>query len=423
MANQHSVTYTKVSDLQKAYKRSTTKMYRTYTRRVPEYRWMDDIPDEEIIPSGRENLIPLDANPGYGAASIPDAGNEARTETPDLEEGSFTFNHINSRFSISLRAQALDKAARGNFIIRQIKLQSLKCIEAVMRKFGFMYYGFSTGVVAKVSGNPASGTTATVTLCDAFGQSSLDNAAYLASMFVIGEGVAFVRSNALVGIAEVTDVDDSAGTIDVEFAGGATVDLADGDQIVYANAVNAATLDETDWQKWNVGLLDINTSASLHGVATADVPSWESALWDANGGSYGFVKQKKMRQALENKGDTVLRRVILANGVETDAQARERGALLWSDSGNMNWDATVKGKGISYETSRFVPPTCAFGQGADAWGKKIITEKPDEEELIDFGRLHKAEDKSALKGGVDMIGANICRSRSRFAGYIGLNEL
>jgi hypothetical protein len=53
------------------------------------------------------------------------------------------------------------------------------------------------------------------------------------------------------------------------------------------------------------------------------------------------------------------------------------------------------------------------GSGQDAWGKKIITEKPDEEELIDFGRLYKAEDRSALKGGVDMIGATIIRSRSR----------
>lgn len=417
----HSVTYTKVSTLSKAYKRSTTTLYRTYTRRVPEYRWMGEIPDEDIVPSGRENLIPLDTAPGYGSAMIPDGGYESRTETPELAEGSFVFNHCNSRFSITLRGQAFDRAARGNFIIRQIKYQSLKCIEAVMRKFAFMTYGFSTGVVALVSGNPAAATSHTLTLRDAYGIASLDTAAYLASMFVIGEGVALVRAGALVAIGEVTDVDDSAGTIDVDWDG-VSIDPADGDSIVYANAVTGATLDETDYNKWNVGLFDIGTSASLHGVATADEPSWAPALWNTDGGSFGFVKIKRMRQALENKGDTTLRRVIMANGVENDMQARERGALLWNSSGSMNLDANVSAKGVQFSTSRFVPPTYAFGIGADAWGKKVLTEKPDEEELIDFGRLHKAEDRSALKGGVDMILANIVRSRSRFAAYGGLNE-
>ena len=177
------VTVNTVSTLSKAYKRSTTKLYRSYTRRVPEYRWMDEVPDEEIIPSGRENLIPLDTAKGFGAAQITDGGYEARTESPAPTEGSFTFNHTNARFLITLRAQALDKAARGNFIIRQIKWQSIKCIEAVMRKYGFMFYGFSTGVLCKVSGDPGgSSASHTITLKDAFGISTLDSAAYLASM-------------------------------------------------------------------------------------------------------------------------------------------------------------------------------------------------------------------------------------------------
>jgi hypothetical protein len=55
-------------------------------------------------------------------------------------------------------------------------------------------------------------------------------------------------------------------------------------------------------------------------------------------------------------------------------------------------------------------------------GKKVLTDKPDEEETIEFGKLHKAEDRSALKGGVDMISATIIRSRSRLAAEIGLDE-
>jgi hypothetical protein len=131
---------------------------------------------------------------------------------------------------------------------------------------------------------------------------------------------------------------------------------------------------------------------------------------------------KQLRQALENNGDTTLKQIVYANGVENDMQARERGALLWSDSGNMNLDANVKAKGVSFKTSRFTPPTFAFAIGADAMGKKVITEKPDEEQEIEFSQLYKAEDRSALKGGVDVISANIIRSRARLAGLGALNE-
>jgi hypothetical protein len=416
------VNYTRVATLNKGYRRSTTKLYRTYTRRVMEYRMFDDIPDEEIVPSARLNNILLDVAAGVGAHQADDAGYESRTETPELEEGEFVFNHTNSRFSISLRSQAFDKAARANQIIRQIKYQSLKCIEAVMRKYGLMTYGFSSGVVAIVDGNPASGTTATITLRDAFGVSGMTDPAYLAQMFPVDEGVGFIRANALVGAGDVTDVDDVAGTITVEFRGD-TVDLADGDQIVFANGVIGGTIAETDWQKWNVGILDAGFSDEVHGVATSDVPSWKPAVLDTDGGSWGFIKGRRDKQALENKGDTVLRRVLLSNGVQNDKDARERQALVWmGNSTSMNIDGNASMKGVEEITTRFVPPTCAFGIGADAMGKKVLTDKPDEEETIDFGKLFKAEDRSALKGGVDLISAMIFRSRSRITVHTNLDE-
>lgn len=417
-----SVTYIKISDVVKAYKRSTTKLYRTYTKKVPEYEWMDDIPDEDIVPSGRENLIPLDVARGYGAHQADDGGYESRTETPALQEGVFVFNHTNSRFSISLRAQAMDKAARGNYIIRQIKYQSIKCIEAVMRKYGLMYYGFSTGYLAQANGGQGGATSHTITLKNGFGLTTINNAAYLAQMFTIGEGVALIRSNALVtnAIGTVTAV--SAATPSITVSWGGSVSITDGDYIVYANGVTGGTLSETDYNKWNVGLLDALITDSVHSLATSSVSTWAPALYDTNGGSFGFLKTKKLRQALENNGDTVLKQIVYANGVENDMQVRERGALLWSDSGSMNLDANVKAKGVTFKTSRFTPPTYAFAIGADAMGKKVITDKPDEEQEIDFGSLYKAEDRSALKGGVDVISANIIRSRARLAGFGALNE-
>lgn len=419
-----TVTYPTISSLSKAYKRSTTKLYRAYTRNVPEYQWLDDVPDEDIVPSGRENLIPLDVARGYGAAMIPDAGQESRTETPALQEGAFVFVHCNARFAISLRAQALDKAARGNFIIRQVKYQSLKCIEGVMRKFAYQFYGFSTGVLCKVKtgGTYTANTTHTLLLKDGFGQTSIVDPAYLGNMFTVGEGVALIRATALVAnaIGTVTAVDPVAGSCDVTWQGSVTVNVDD--QIVYANAVNAATITETDYNQWPVGLLDMLLSTSVHGLATSTASAWAAARNVSSGGSFGFVKTKKMKQALQNQGDTTLRRLITSQGVENDLQAKERGALLWSNPDAMTLDGNVKIKGVEQVSSRFTPPTFAFGVGADAMGKKVITEKPDEDELIDFGRLFKAEDRSALKGGVDMIWAHICRSRARLAVESNLNE-
>ena len=424
MAN--SVTYAKVSDFSKAYKRSSTKLYRQYTRRVAEYGWMDEVPDEDIIPSGRENLVPVDLNRGYGAAMIEDGGYEAVTDSPSIDEGAFVFNHCNARFSISLRSQAFDRAAKGNTVIRQIKLQSLKSVEAVMRKFGLMYYGFSTGVLCKLNGDPgAAANTHTLTLKDAFGVAGVGSAAYLTGMFSVGENIALIRAGALVAnaIGKVTAIDDTAGTVDVQWSGGNNVDPADGDSIVFANTVTDATITATDYNKWNIGKLDVLTSTSLLGLTGGTTnPAWNPALYDTNGGSFGFVKVKQLRQALENKGDTTLRRLILANGVENDMQARERGALIWSDSGSMNLDANVRARGVRFDTSRFCPNGFAFAEGADAVGKKILTEKPDEEELIDFGKLFKAEDRSALKGGVDLISAFIPHARSRQAAFGSLNE-
>jgi hypothetical protein len=186
---------------------------------------------------------------------------------------------------------------------------------------------------------------------------------------------------------------------------------------VYANAVTGGTITETDYNQWPVGLFDAITSASVHGLATATAPTWAAALNNASGGSLGFVKGKKLRQALENNGDTTLRRLIVSTASRTTCRPRSAAPWCGRRPDAMTLDGNVRMKGVDQDTSRFAPPTYAFGLGADAIGKKVITEKPDEDELIDFGRLFKAEDRSALKGGVDMIWAHIVRSRARLGMY------
>lgn len=54
------IAYTKVSELAKLYRRTTTPLYRVYSRRVDEYSWFNSVPDEVIRPLGREVRIPID---------------------------------------------------------------------------------------------------------------------------------------------------------------------------------------------------------------------------------------------------------------------------------------------------------------------------------------------------------------------------
>src|SRR5688572_15200150 len=180
-SNSHST----VSDLEKGYKKSVMAMQKQFAKQNAEYGWFDDIPDAEITPSGRENLIPLDVTRGFGAHMVSDGGYEARTVTPAMQEGTFSFVHANARFFISVRARAFDSKAKGNQIIRQIKYQSMKPFEALSRVFSLQTYGFSTGILADTSTNATAASGQAYTLEDAFGVSSLDNAAYLASLFAV----------------------------------------------------------------------------------------------------------------------------------------------------------------------------------------------------------------------------------------------
>ena len=115
-----SNTHTTVSNLEKGYRKTATKLYSAFKSRVEEFSWIEDVQDEEITPSGRENLIPLDVNRGYGSAAITDGGYEARTVTPAMAEGSFSLVQFNRRFFISKLAQQFDE--RGNPLGKPVKV-------------------------------------------------------------------------------------------------------------------------------------------------------------------------------------------------------------------------------------------------------------------------------------------------------------
>lgn len=414
-----SNSHTTLSTLEKGWKKRATKLYTAFKDKVEEFSWMDDIDDEDITPSGRENLIPLDIVRGYGTHMVSDAGYEARTVTPAMQEGSFSFVQMNGRFFISTFAKAFNQKAKESQIVSQIKYSSKKTLEGMARRAALQYYGFSTGIVCETTTN-ATATTQTLTLADGFGDSTIDTAAYLSSLFEVGDRVAGLdasNSNALLSnaLGEVTKKI-SAGVIEVTFDG--SVDVDSGDNLTFANAVTDTTITASDYNKWPVGLLDITTSAALHGL-THD--QWVAALNDTNGGRFGRTKLKKAKQEIANDGGGKATDIIWSQGVENDVEAGEAAGRIY-DSSSFDIDQSVKAKGLTIRTSPLVPPGHAFVLDRSGYGKKILTEKPSEDGMLEWSELHKAEDRSGWKGGFDFIYAYVCRNRGKFARYASLTE-
>lgn len=415
-------THTTVSTLAKGYRKKATKLYTAFKDKVDEFSWVDDIDDEEIQSSGRENLIPLDIGRGYGAHMVTDGGNEARTITRAMNEGSFSFVQANARFFISTLAKAFDQKAKEAQIVRQIKYQSKKSLEALARRVGLQFYGASTGIVCE-TGTNATATTQTLSLADGFGDSTIDGNAYLSSLFEIGDRVAGLdasNSNALLsnGLGEVT-AKISDGTIEVIFDG--SVDFDANDNLTFANAVTDTTVTASDYNKWPVGLLEIITASSVHGLATSSEPNWAAAVNNTSGGRFSYVKLKNLRQQIANKGGGKLTDVVWAQGVENDVEAGERAARIYESSA-MDLDGSIKAKGVTFRTSDLVPPEHVFAFDRSGWGKKILTDKPSEDGMLDFGDLYKAEDRAGWKGGFDLVYALVCRSRGKFGRYADLTE-
>jgi hypothetical protein len=238
----------------------------------------------------------------------------------------------------------------------------------------------------------------------------------------VGDRVALHQGGTMVtnGMAVITAKSAATPSITVTFDGAA--DSADNDLIVFANGVTDTTLaGGSDYNKWPVGLLDITTSTSVHGLSGSTYSAWNAARNSTAGGRYGAAMLKADKQAVQNASDGSVTDVIMAQGVENDVEAGERAARIYQSSA-MDLDQSVKAKGVQFHTSPLVPPGHVFAYDRSGWGKKILTEKPSEDGSLDWSELFKAEDRSGWKGGFDFIYAIVCRNRGKFVRRAALTE-
>jgi hypothetical protein len=414
MALSYSIT-TGGTTLNKVWRKSQGKLLTGYQTMTEEWGWVEGLKKFDINISAREITTPVDLNIPYGTAIIPEGGYEANPVTPNVEEITLTWSNYNQRWTTTLTSRYLSRLGQDNKVIDQFKYQAIKAIESLSRRVGIDFYGFSTGIVALNSTN-ATQASGTYTLVDAYGDSSLDDTDFLASLFVVGDRVALVRGGSLVANAIGTITAIGAGTISVTWNG--SVDANNGDGVVFANSIENATIDGTDYNKAMVGLLDMATSASLHGLTHAN---WLPALEDTSGGRFSGVKLRQLKQAIKNKGGGTLNEIIWSNGVSNDVFALQAGALRFNDPFAMELDGEAKARGVKFRTSRKVPPGCLFGFDRSSVRRFSLLEMPGvgDQKWADGDKL---QDRNAYAFSIDLPQALVCTNRRNIGVFTGLTE-
>lgn len=409
---------TAATTLNKAYRKMQSGMLKGFQSMSEEWDLLDDIKDYELTLSAREMTVPIDLNGAGRSAMIAEGGLEKNPTTPNLEELTLTWANLNERWMTTLTAKYLDSKGQAGQVIRQLRLQAMKALEAISNTVSWQFYGFSTGYACQTSTN-ATSASQTLTLINAFGVSGLGSAAYLASMFTVYDRIAIIRAGALVanGIGQITAVDATAGTISVTMIGSCDVDA--NDYIVFANSVENTTIAGTDYNLAPVGLLDACTTTSVHGLSHAN---WLPALTSSTAGRFSGLKIRKARQAIANLGNAKPDMVIWSQGVANDTIEAERALSRFDSTMGMELDGSVKAKGITFFSSRKTPPGYAFIMDKNnAVGKYSLLPKPTAG-VPPFSDGDKMENRNALQFSIDFPYAYIWKSRRCLAYYASQTE-
>jgi hypothetical protein len=428
MATGNSPSYTTVANLNDLMRKTNTDVKVALKRKTEEYDWFDDFPDEKIDASANEMRIVLDVAYQTGGAMIPDGGYEDALSTVAPAHGTFTFVQMNKRYSFTTLQKAYGKRGRAGYIQEQTLYSSIKAVERIARLIGYQTYGFSTGTVAAVK--TTTGAAATMTdlpIKNAFGSTLIPGTAaadklYLNNLFRANDLVAIIHSAAILEFGVVVAspaASGTAGNIDVTW--NSSITATAGDLILFAAAVTGATINETDQNRWPVGLLDGLTSASVHGLANTTQPFWAAGYANTTGGRMAYATQEAMANGLWNLGGVKMNRVIYSQGVRRDIIAGERAALRYNSS-DFDWDGEIGTKGLKYMTSVLAPTGFFIGWNDECIGKKVLSDKPDYEGGPNIFSLDKVQDKGAIAASYDFVYARIWSNRAGTGYASGLTE-
>ncbi len=409
---------TATSDLNKVWRKIQAKVAQAIQFDNAEWDMFDEFYAPEGTPwSAREVTVPLDINKKGGVASIKEGGYEANPQSKNLEELTITLVHFNARFNISKLAKFGDEGSR-NQVTRDLTLRGLQTVRAMGEHWSDYVYGYSTARLARTSTN-ATSASQTLTLDQGY-DDTVTNAAYIADKFKVGDRIAIIRAGALVanGIGTVTAVTPGTPSIAATMIGSCDVDA--NDLVVKANSMGNTDIDDTDYNRGLVGLLDMCKTASVHGLSSSSVADWAVALADTNGGR---ITGNRLRQALdeiEDEGDGNATHIVTTKGVYRDLVDLERPAVRFSDPLGIEVDGNVKMKGRKIVRTKKVPPGYAFVFDKSALSRWNLLPKPDGQFAWSDGKEYI--DQSGLVFAMDMPCATIVKNRKKLAYFSGLTE-
>lgn len=419
---------TSQTTLAKLGKKMQGQALKGFANRNEMWKRFRDLKDFEMQASQREVTTIIDIVEQPSGAFISEAGYEANAKTIDPQDLSFTWAFYNDRFSFSRTNFHLDRRFRNAQLLRQSVYQTKKLMEGLVRRVGIGAFGVSTGELAQTS-TAATQSSGTYALKNGFGQANIDTTAYLAQLFKVGDYVALVRSGALVtnAIGVITAVSTSSG-ITVTWAGSVT--SQDNDSIVLANAYPTSALltlaGGTEYNKAPIGLLEMATATSLHGLSSSSYPLWAVAYTDTTAGYLTGTMVKRWQHEIKNKGGGDLTDVILAQGVERGLHQTTSAAVQFNDPLNMNIVGDVKAKGVKMVSDPLCPNGYAFAMDRSSFYKWSITEFPTGDETNIEGdeavTVDKQQDVSGSVLSFDLLYQFVCKNRGNLVVATSLTE-
>jgi hypothetical protein len=423
-ASTYTVT-TSGTTLPKLWRKVQGELLVGFNAKCEEISLIEDL--KEFTPnfSAYEVTCPLDIAENAGGASIVEGGHESSPSTVAPVELTFTWLNENHRFSKSLLSEYLDRRASSSQIENQMKYQGKKLLQALVRRVSNQFYGYSTGRVCDTSTN-ATSASQTLTLEDAYGETDLDNAAFIASKFKVGDRIGITRSTSLVanGIGVITAVTPATPSIAVTMIGSCDVDA--NDNITYANSMENTTIAGTDYSRHAVGLLDGANTASVHGHSSATSPLWAAHV-SSVGGRYSLSHLRAGQYAIQNNGGGKADLMIVSNGVLTDMTLQQQAVLRFDDAMNMEFDGATKIKGARIFTSRKVPNSRVFLMDSKkALRKWFLMPMPDQDGNFPEDAYNvnddKVQDVSARVFSLDLSWALVWQNRACLSLSTGLTE-
>ena len=349
---------TSTSDLDKVWRIVQLQLAEAFNFVTEEWDILSNkVPRLRINLSARQMILPLDIQEDYGVASIPENGWEAVPVSPNVVDSEFTWITLHKRFALSRTARHLDKGGNSAaMVMKQIRYQGMKAVQALKRRIGDYFYGYGTAYVCKVS---AIGSDI-LTPKDLYTVSGLGTVVDWVRIFKVGDRVGVLNPSgpALRGTAAITAINASTGALTLASTPGST---AADDLVVFANSVEDNTLAQTDYNGGLTGLLDANLSTSLQSVSGTTYPNWTSGYTDSASGRFGTIELRKGRQGVKNKGGGDLDVLLMDQGVENDIVAGLRGGLRFSSAFNMEIDGSPSAKGVTIMSTQRVPDGYVFG--------------------------------------------------------------